>query len=208
MIISTGFAVSAQKATFGVNGGVNFYNITGKDGSGEKLDDKIKTGFNLGLNAEIPIGVDFYIQPGLQFIVKGADDIYGSNSKVNISYLQVPINFLYKPDLGKGKLLLGFGPYVAFGAGGKFKPSGGNDVDLKFKGDITSAEATSGNVYFKGFDAGADFLFGYEFASKFSVQLDASLGLVDINPKIDGNSIGKSSSKNTGFGVSVGYRFK
>jgi len=59
----------------------------------------------------------------------------------------------------------------------------------------------------KGFDAGANFLFGYEWSNRFSVQLNAGLGLVNIFTKVENNDPGKSSLKNTGFGVSVGYRF-
>lgn len=198
---------SQSKTTFGVNAGVNFYNITGKDQNGDKLDANIKTGFNAGVNAEIPVGIDFFIQPGVSFFLKGAKDIYGTDSKATIDYIQIPVNFLYKPELGEGKLLLGFGPYVAFGAGGKVKFPGGT-TDVKFKSDVTSAEFLSGEAaYIKRVDAGANLLFGYQFANNLSVQLDASLGMVDINPKIDGESYGKSSAKNTGFGVSLGYRF-
>ncbi|MEO8404172.1 MAG: porin family protein [Chitinophagaceae bacterium] len=198
---------SQQKTTFGVDGGVNFYSLTGKDQNGDKLKYKLKTGFNIGVNAEIPIGIDFYVQPGVMFIMKGGAERYGADAKVNIGYVQVPVNFLYKPELGTGKLILGFGPYVAFGVGGSYKPSGGDKADVKFKNDVTNAEFLSGDVYVKGVDAGANLLFGYEFASKFSVQLDASLGMINMGPKIDGNDYGEFSSKNTGFGVSVGYRF-
>ena len=41
-------------------------------------------------------------------------------------------------------------------------------------------------LYFKPFDAGANFVAGYEFSNRFSAQLNAQLGLVNINPKYDG----------------------
>ena len=56
-------------------------------------------------------------------------------------------------------------------------------------------------------DAGADIFFGYEFAFKVSVQLNAQLGLLTMEPSYEGDDDDKSSSKNTGFGFSVGYRF-
>ena len=43
--------------------------------TGDKLDNKLKTGFNAGVNAEIPVGVDFYVQPGLLFSTKGATNL-------------------------------------------------------------------------------------------------------------------------------------
>ena len=99
--------------------GVNFQNLNGKDEDGDKLDNKLKTGFNAGVNAEIPVGIDFYVQPGLLFSTKGSkfDDANGE-IKRNISYIEIPVNFLYKPELGDGRMLLGFGPYAAFAVGG------------------------------------------------------------------------------------------
>ena len=93
-------------------------------------------------------------------------------------------------------MILGFGPYAAFAVGGKYKPENGNDVDIEF-GDAPSE--------FKRFDAGANLLAGYEFSNKLSFQLNAGLGLVNINNRPTGDS--KSTMKNTGFGVSLGYRF-
>ena len=194
------------KASFGVRAGVNFQNITGKDAVGDKLDNGLTTGFNAGVNAEIPVGIDFYIQPGVLFSTKGAGKIDESDDKINLSYIEVPVNFLYKPELGTGHLILGFGPYAAFGIGGKYKPESGGDQEIEFKNKITAAQAISGDIFFKGFDAGANLLFGYETSSRFSVQLNAQLGLTEINPKIEGVS-DKSSWKNTGFGISAGYRF-
>jgi Outer membrane protein beta-barrel domain len=192
------------KTTFGVRAGINFQNITGDDENGDDLDFKLKTGFHVGVNAEIPIAPEFYLQPGVLFSTKGAKADDGADTKVNISYLEIPVNFLYKPVLGTGKLLLGFGPYAAFGVGGKIK-SGDDDVDIKFDKEVNPA---SPDVFrtLKRFDFGANFLVGYEFTNKFSAQLNAQLGLVKINPEF---TVGDTDAKykNTGFGVSVGYRF-
>jgi hypothetical protein len=87
------------------------------------------------------------------------------------------------------------GPYAAFGIGGKDR-LGNTDTDIKFG---------SAPDEFKRFDAGGNFLFGYELSNKLSAQLNAGLGLVNINNRGIGDT--KSSLKNTGFGVSVGYRF-
>ena len=209
LLILAGTIVNAQsKTSFGLRGGVNFYNITGKESDGDKLDGKLKTGFNLGVNAEIPIGIDFYIQPGVLYTSKGANDAFGTVNKVTVSYIEVPVNLLYKPELGSGKIILGFGPYVAFGVGGRYKyDNGSDDLTVKFKNNITAAELIAGDhVYFKGLDAGANFLFGYEWINRFSVQLNAGLGLVKINPTLENENPGKTSWKNTGFGLSLGYR--
>lgn len=207
MILTLTVTNAQTKTTFGLRGGVNFYNITGKNGTGDKLDSKVKPGFNLGVNAEVPIGIDFYIQPGVLYTTKGANDAFGTENKVTVSYIEIPVNLLYKPELGSGKLILGFGPYIAFGVGGRYKYDNGNDdATVKFKNNITTADLVSGDVYFKSLDAGANFLFGYEWVNRFSVQLNAGLGLVKINPKLENENPGETSWKNTGFGLSLGYR--
>jgi hypothetical protein len=49
--------------SFGLRAGVNFQNITGKDEDGNKLENDLLTGFNIGINAEIPLAPQFYLQP-------------------------------------------------------------------------------------------------------------------------------------------------
>jgi len=194
------FTVSAfaqSDVTYGVRAGVNFQNLNGKDSDGDNLDNKLKTGFNVGVNAEVPVGIDFYLQPGLLFSTKGAKyDFQGVETTRTISYLELPVNFLYKPELGDGRLLLGFGPYAAFAVGGKIK-GGNTDIDMDFGNEIGET---------KPFDAGANLLAGYEFSNNFSFQLNAGLGLINMYNRPQGDS--ESSLKNTGFGLSLGYRFK
>jgi len=200
--------------TFGIRGGVNFQNINGKDQAGNKLSNDLVTRFNIGVNAEIPVGTDFYFQPGLLFTTKGAKNeqvILGQNviSTVNLSYLELPLNLIYKPALGAGHLLLGFGPYVALGVGGKVNHEEGGssqEQDVKFKNEVKVSDADD-VAYFKPLDAGANLLVGYEFNNKLSFQLNTQLGLTKINPEYEGAVNDKSSFKNTGFGMSLGYRF-
>jgi len=172
--------------SFGARAGVNFHNLNGKDENGDKLSNKLIPGFNVGANVEIPVATDFYVQPGLLFTTKGAKwktvDV-----KTTLSYLEIPINFIYKPVLGDGKLLLGFGPYVAFGVCAS---------NIEFGSDPSQI---------KRFDAGANLLAGYELSSRLSFQLNAGLGLLNLANRPEGDS--KSSIKNTGFGISAGYRF-
>lgn len=190
--------------TFGIRAGVNFQNINGKNNTGDKLENKLKPGFNIGANAEIPLAQDYYIQPGILFSTKGTR-VDKTDDKLNLSYLEVPVNFLYKPVLGADRLLVGFGPYIGFAVGGKYKPENGNDIDVKFQNTVSASEMQVGN-YAKRFDAGANFLAGYELSSRLSFQLNAQLGLVKINPHYEIQN-DKTSWKNTGFGISAGYRF-
>ena len=193
---------TGDKTSFGIRAGVNFQNINGKDAADNSLNNNLRTGFHAGINAEVPLGSGFYLQPGALYSVKGAE--YENNAKVQVSYVEVPVNFVYKPILGTGNMLLGFGPYVGFGINGKIKAPNGTETDLDFGSDYNAANPAT---YFKSFDAGGNLLAGYEFANKLSFQLNAQLGLVKINKENTTVANDKTSWKNTGFGVSLGYRF-
>ena len=215
MVLQAQQKVNLRGSTsFGLRAGVNFQNINGKDENGDKLENDILTGFNIGVNAEIPVGVDFYFQPGLLYTIKGAKSeevILGQTikGKVKISYLELPLNFLYKPLLGTGHLILGFGPYVALGVSGKVTYEGGGsslDADIKFKNKVMTTDSDD-FVYIRPLEAGANLLAGYEFANRVSFQLNTQLGLTKINPEYEGAPDDKTSAKNTGFGFSLGYRF-
>jgi hypothetical protein len=220
MVMGAFFLQAQQKAShsgstsIGLRGGVNFQNINGKDEDGNKLDNDILTGFHIGINAEMPVGTDFYFQPGLLYTIKGAKNkevILGQtfNSKIKISYLELPLNFLYKPMLSGGHLLLGFGPYVALGIGGKVTMNGNGSsqsADIKFKNKVKNSDPDN-VAYIRPLDAGANFLAGYEFGNRLSFQLNAQLGLIKINPEYEGEPNDKTSAKNTGFGFSLGFRF-
>ena len=220
MVLATMILQAQQKinlrgsTSFGLRAGVNFQNINGKDENGDKLENDILTGFNIGINAEIPVGVDFYFQPGLLYTIKGAKSeevILGEtiNGKMKISYLELPLNFLYKPELGTGHLLLGFGPYVALGVSGKATYKGGGsslESDIKFKNKVMNTDADD-VVYVRPLEAGGNLLAGYEFANRISFQLNTQLGLTKINPEYEGFPDDKTSAKHTGFGFSLGFRF-
>jgi len=193
---------TADKTSIAVKAGINFQNINGKDAAGNELENDLTTGLHAGITGDISVGSGFYIQPGALYTTKGAE--FSNDVKVKLSYIEVPINFLYKPILGSGNMLLGFGPYVAFGINGSIKNGSGNKVDIDFGSSYNAGDPAS---YFKSFDAGANLLAGYEFANKFLFQLNAQLGLAKINKDSESITNDKTSWKNTGFGVSLGYRF-
>lgn len=214
-IMLLNLALFAQdEITFGIRAGVNFQNINGKDRSGDQLDNNLITGFHAGVNMEIPIGTDIYFQPGLLYSMKGGEQettilIERITNKISISYLELPLNLLFKPMLGSGRMLLGFGPYVAYGIGGKSKAEGATlsfDRDIEFKNDVSLSDFDPEVTYLKALDAGANFIIGYEMANMLSLQLNAQLGLINIYPDYAAEE-DDPTWKNTGFGLSIGYRF-
>lgn len=198
----TAFAYS--QVSFGVRAGVNFQNINGEDEEGDKLKNDLKPGFFAGVEAGIPIAPDFYFEPGLFFSTKGAANLGEVDDlKATISYIELPLHLAYKPQLGSGKVIVGLGPYVAYGVAGKLKLDD-EEEDIEFTNDVSPED--EGFVFLKPLDAGADIFFGYEFAFGLSALINAQLGLLNLEPKYDGES-SDAIFKNTGFSFSLGYRF-
>ncbi|MDP2424143.1 MAG: porin family protein [Bacteroidales bacterium] len=208
LLLSATFA-SAQ-ISFGILGGVNFQNLNGKDYNGDKLENDMIIGYHAGVNVQIPIASEFYFQPGLLFTTKGADNTNGTLTyKIRLSYVELPLNFVYKGALGNGYLLVGFGPYVGYGIGGKVTTEGGAasvERDVEFKSVVEAGDPLT-VAYFKAFDAGGNIFAGYEMAGGIFFHLNTQLGMLAINPEYKILTNDKSSIKNTGFGLSLGYRF-
>jgi hypothetical protein len=209
MAFAQGTGVS--KTSFAVLGGVNLQNLNGKDMSGNKLENDMLIGFHAGVNIQLPVAPEFYFQPGLMFSTKGAKNTEGVlTNTYKLSYVELPLNFVYKAPVGSGYFMLGFGPYVAYGIGGKAIYEGGAatiENDIEFKKEVESGDPLT-TVYVKPFDAGANLFFGYELPAGLFLQLNTQLGLLDINPedsRITGDN--KSILKNTGYGLSLGFRF-
>ncbi len=200
----------AQGTSFGIIGGVGMQNLNGKNMSGDKLENDMIIGYHVGVNAQIPIAPQFYFQPGLLFSTKGGEDTEGIiTSKTNLSYIELPLNLVYKAELGGGYFMLGFGPYVAYAIGGKSTVKGGPitlESDIEFKNTVVIGDPLT-TPYYKPLDAGANIFFGYELAMGLFVQLDAQLGLIKINPEDKRLPDNDLAIKNTGFGLSLGYRF-
>jgi hypothetical protein len=75
---------------------------------------------------------------------------------------------------------------------------------VKYLADASEEPTTY--VYYRGLDAGANIFFGYEFYNGILLQLNGQMGLLKVNSDY-GLPNDKTSKKNMGFGLSVGYRF-
>jgi hypothetical protein len=195
---------------FGILGGGGLQILTGTDYWGGKLGNKFNPGFHVGGNVILSVFPDFWFQPGIQFSVKGtkqniiSDDI---TKTVSLSYVEVPLNLLYRPQLGDGHLLIGLGPYAGYGVFGKERVKSGTiTTELIVKYLTDASEEPTTYVYYRGLDAGANIFFGYEFYNGIFLQLNGQMGLLKVNSDY-GLPNDKTSKKNLGFGLSVGYRF-
>ena len=219
ILLMSAMTLQAQ-VEFGLTGGVNFQNMNGKNFDGNKYENGLLMGFHAGVNVIIPVAPDFYFQPGLLFSVKGSKNDFGFvvtkastdyTTTTKLSYIEMPLNLLYRPQLGEGHLLLGFGPYIAYGIGGSENSDYGSityERDVKFQNSVAIDDNLFTHSYYRPFDAGANIFFGYELSMGLFIQLNAQLGLLKINPDYYYESTDSQASiRNTGFGLSAGFRF-
>lgn len=214
--------ISAQ-VQWGIKAGGNLSAMLLKDESGY-TKVQLRPGFHLGGTADLALSDRFSLQPSLLLTSKGltigkaggAREQYGVDKiKFTSYYIELPVNFIFKPQVGKGKMLLGAGPYIAYGLGGRWKAeANGMSVKgkLKFLNDFSSTDSSWGGnsrtlPYTKPFDFGADILIGYEFSKNLYIHLNGQLGLLDVDMSYDGVSDERSSMKTVQGGLSIGYRF-
>jgi hypothetical protein len=214
MITTNTIVAQSEKVSISIRAGIDFQNINGTDQQGDKLEFLLVPRYNAGITVQVPIATDFLVQSGLLFSTKGAkskSDFMGQNMSVsyNLAYLELPIHLLYRPLLGNGHLLLGFGPYLAYGIAGKAKYTLNNtsyDNDIIFTNDYESSNPFH-EQHFKPFDFGGNLFFGYELSMGLSIQMNVQLGMAQINSENKTYTNSQNIYKNTGFGVSLGYSF-
>lgn len=213
LILSASLAMAQgteAKISFAILGGVNLQNINGKDWNGDKLNNDLIVGYHFGLNTQIPFAPQFFFQPGLLFTTKGAKWTDGSETTTDrLSYIELPLNVVYKGLLGTGYIMIGFGPYLGYAIGGKSTTEDGSETvksDIEFTKVVEAGDPTS-ICYYKAFDAGGNIFAGYETASGLFFQLNTQLGMIKINPEDNRITDDQSVYRNIGYGLSVGYRF-
>lgn len=218
MIISFTNSLQAQ-IKWGARAGVNFTALNATNEQEIELETEYVTRFSIGISAEIPVISDFYVQPSLLYSGKGYKADAGSigfskGFNANVSYIELPLHILYKPKVGPGSLILGVGPYLAYGTGGKWKTDEtvligdimiDNTGDIKFKNDASTNDYGT-YIYGKPWDYGTSAIIGYDLFNTYTFQLNAEWGMANLEPKW-GSYKPKGERKNKGFGISVGYKF-
>lgn len=216
-----GVSLNAQ-VKFGLTLGVNSNRFFEKDKPPRNLVHRSKTGFHGGLLAEIQLRDQCFFEIGLLFAKKGnfADNqVHPEVSmyykqETTLSYIEVPLNFKYRKNCGRNNnYYLGGGPYVAVGVNGNNE--GKVPHQVLYKNDVIFSKEVDQFALFnpekinlKRIDAGLNFLIGYGFRKKFSIQFDGQLGLANIYPKVPrADEVPESARvlKTRGIGISLNY---
>ena len=199
LIIVVAFTMTTKsfaQAKYGVKAGLNLANISEKSSAGSGNEGKTsKIGFHFGGTAEFPASEAVSVQTGLLFSTKGYKiSEGGSSTTTSVNYLEIPINTIYKIEIGSAKLCLSAGPYLAYAASGTKKGEGYND-----KLDIGSDDDDT----YKALDYGLNIGAGVELNDKITIGLQYGIGLANISSYTGYGT----SAKNNVFGISVGYMF-
>ena len=156
---------NAQDINFGAKAGVNFSDITGPD-----VDSFTgRTGFHVGLVAEIMITETFAFQPEIMYSAQGSDyeeSFEGVTFKgeATIDYINIPL--MAKLYVGEGGFSVEAGPQVGLLMSAKFKE---DDFEEDIKDDL------------KSIDFGVNLGLGYKMESGLNFGARYNLGLSDAN---------------------------
>lgn len=194
-------AAGAQAQTnWGLKAGVTMPTIHfGSKSDG--LKSKMNTNFYVTGFADFALSESFSIQPGLSYQGKGGkfeitDEDGKIESKINLSYLEIPVNAIYYIPAGAGKFLIGAGPYAAYGLSGK----------VKIGKESEKVEWGNKGKDLKHFDFGINTMIGYKLAGGFLINVGYGIGLMDINSEMEGGD-SNPSAKNRVLSAGIGFQF-
>jgi hypothetical protein len=194
-------------------GGVNFANMLIKDNDGITSEDmKLKPGIQAGVSVEYPLLDNLFLESGLLFLTKGVKyhskgEFLGYNyegtTKMNLQYLDIPINLKTYFDVSNNKVFITTGPYIGIGINGnytiEYSINGETEKDkekIEWGTDKNSDEL-------KRLDYGLYLGTGIEIAN-LQLELGYSLGLANISPYTgEGTKI-----SNRYFGAKAGIKLK
>lgn len=195
---------SSESVRFGIRGGLNFANVSGK----HMVDTDMRTSFHVGAIVDIPLMQSLYIQTGLYLTEKGwkyeeSEDDYEWEEKTNLMYLEIPILASYRYNFNDAtQLQFNVGPYIAYGIGGKCKTVE-TEYDETYKGESDFFGDDNDQMGGKRFDCGLQIGLGLTFAKHYYIGGAYEFGLT----KIAGGSNWETKPKNNNWMISVGYTF-
>ncbi len=180
-IILMSSTISGQHSNIGIKGGLNFYNVNTDNVS----NNDVKVGFHLGLLSHFHLSQTWAVQPELVFSTQGTKyTTGGSNAKLNLGYINIPVIFQYMFDNG---FRLQAGPQLGFLVSAKSKVNN-TDLDVKNNMEVIEFGLSVGIGYVNpGTGYGIDFRYNH--------------GLSNINKNSN------PSSTNSGLQLGLFYLF-
>jgi hypothetical protein len=190
----SGFALG--QTTFGVKGGINPSKWNVKVGDTKEDDYKSRIGFHFGGVVDFSISDNFSIQPQLLYVNKGSKEKHGDHDdKILVNAIDIPVNFLYKTDVGKGKFMIGGGPNLGFNLSAKIKAKHDGEMEEE------KIEIGSNDGQLKGFDFGLNAMAGYQFENGLFFSANFTPGIANLS------NTNNTKARSSYFGLSAGIMF-
>jgi hypothetical protein len=173
-----------QKPVIGIKLGLALSNATiNQNGTGPStFKTSGRTGALGGIYLDVPLSKELIFRPGVEVVSKGVrekDDYSSFDYPVIFTYIDFPLNILYKKNYTNGHLIAGGGPVIGFPVSDY---NGGYPLKTEFS---------------------INGLIGYELAIGFSLNLNYTYGL--SNASRNKQIISKISNRY--LGITVGYTF-
>jgi opacity protein-like surface antigen len=190
---------NAQKASFGLKGGLNIANLN-VSGEGSPSMNSV-TNFHIGGFVEIMLNKKVSLQPELLYSKQGAKfnqlvdvegTLYDTSNTLKFSYINIPLMVKYYPD---SKFFIEAGPQIGFLTAAKI------EVEVSGFGSGEDDVKDSFNAIDFGLGLGA----GYNFTKQFSANIRYNFGISNTADTEPGDN---TEIKNSVFALSLGYRFK
>ncbi len=208
--------------------GLNFTSIYGDETNDH---NNTKIGLHAGVVGEYAFTGKWTLQSGLLYSqlgtmkqifgsMTGSGSPYGDVLKmvINLNYIRLPINAVYKIDLGLPKIILQAGPYFGYGIGGKTKAwLNGHKITAsqwkQMKDRIGIGEdipmGNDDEDFYKAFDFGMDVGVGVQLGRHFRFVAEYSVGLTNISKDVNLTTISfpAGTDKNHGLTLAVVWFF-
>lgn len=210
MIFASFCTVSAQEMNWGVKAGANYSTL-----SGNEAETDYRLDFHAGLVTAFEISPKFSLQPELLYSMEGTESsfsfeeegmTFSSEQKIKLGYLNLPIMAKFFVTDG---LSLQAGPQVGYLLSAKNEYEFSSSFADEFDMDESGTEDVKDQL--KKISFGVNFGLGYEFGSNLFLQARYHLGLSNIDDtEVDPDDdfeVEMGKIKNSGFQVSVGYKF-
>ncbi len=202
-----------EELKIGVHAGLNLAKMQCSD---DGDDIKNRAAFHFGVSVDVPLVKSLHVITGVNFSSKGfkeefSDELYVNGNSYDVDYnikgkpfyLEIPVLASYRYHFNDAaQLELNFGPYFAFGLGGKVNAelsvlgeSEEEDVDYFGSGDDEE--------YFtdKRFDFGLQLGAGVTLKDHYNIGLAYQWGLINFTGDDD------YTVKQRNFMLTVGYKF-
>jgi hypothetical protein len=158
-------AISLLSAQFGFKAGMNVDNIKCTF-EGVNVDTKSIIGYHAGITGDAQIVGPVYLNVSALYSMKGFEE---AGAKYHINYVEIPVNFSFKYDIGFNKAFIQAGPYLGIGVSANYT-SGGDKFKINFGDNYDEL-----NMIDYGITTGLGFQF-----EKIQLSGNYSLGLADM----------------------------